>query len=72
LKNLKTKKARGEDGITGEIYKRVYKLLPSFTYTIYTVCLQAGCFPKRWKRAKIIPIVKPGKEKYRTHLNTDQ
>ena len=21
-----------------------------------------GCFPRRWKTAKIIPIVKPGKE----------
>jgi len=56
------KKDSWRNGITGEIYKRVYKLLPSFTYTIYSVCLQAGCFPKRWKRAKIIPIVKPGKE----------
>ena len=40
-----------------------FKLLPSFTYTIYTVCLQAGCFRKRWNTAKIIPIVKPGKGK---------
>jgi len=63
IEELKNKKAPGEDGIMGEIYKRVYKLLPSFTYTIYIVCLLAGCFPKRWKRAKIIPIVKPGKEK---------
>jgi len=28
-----------------------------------SVCLQAGCFPKRWKKAKIIPVVKPGKGK---------
>ena len=47
----------------GEIYKRVYKLFPLFMYTIYSVCLQAGCFPKRWKKAKIIPVVKQGKEK---------
>jgi len=63
IDELKNKKAPGENGITGVIYKRVYKLLPSFTYTIYTVCLQAGCFPKRWMRATIIPIIKPGKEK---------
>ena len=62
IEELNNKKAPGEDGITGEIYKRVYKLLPSFTYTIYSVCLQVGCFPKRWERTKIIPIVKPGKE----------
>ena len=63
IEELKNKKSPGEDGITGEIYKRVYQLFPSFTYTIYSVCLQAGCFPKRWKKAKIIPVVKPGKGK---------
>jgi len=25
-------------------------------------CLRKGDFPKRWKRTKLIPIVKPGKE----------
>jgi hypothetical protein len=25
-------------------------------------CLRGGIFPKRWKRAKHIPITKPGKE----------
>ena len=63
IEELKNKKAPGEDGIMEEIYKRVFKLLPRFTYTIYSIRLQAGYFPKRWKRAKIIPIVKPGKEK---------
>jgi hypothetical protein len=29
---------------------------------IYNQCLKKGCFPRRWKTAKIIPIVKPGKE----------
>jgi len=47
IEGLKTPKTSWEDGITGEIYKRAYNLLPSFTYTIYSVCMQAGCFPKR-------------------------
>jgi hypothetical protein len=29
---------------------------------MYNECLRKGIFPKRWKRAKLIPIVKPGKE----------
>jgi retron-type reverse transcriptase len=29
---------------------------------MYNGCLRKGVFPKRWKRAKLIPIVKPGKE----------
>ena len=29
---------------------------------MYNGCLRKGVFPKRWKRTKLIPIVKPGKE----------
>ena len=29
---------------------------------IYNSCLREGDFPKTWKKAKIIPIVKSGKE----------
>jgi len=29
---------------------------------MYNGCLRTACFPKIWKRAKLIPIVKPGKE----------
>ena len=30
---------------------------------IYNACLRTGCFPDNWKIAKILPIVKPGREK---------
>jgi len=29
---------------------------------MYNGCLRKGVFPKRWKRAKLIPLVKLGKE----------
>jgi len=29
---------------------------------MYNGCLRYGVFPKRWKRAKLIPIIKPRKE----------
>jgi len=40
------------------------KQFPNLIYTLYTSneCLRQGCFPKRWKRVKVIPIMKPGKE----------
>ena len=58
------KKAPGEDGITGEIYKSAMEILPRYITAIYNGCLRRGNFPKRWwKRGKIIPITKPGKEK---------
>ena len=38
----------------------------------YNVCLRTGCFPVSWKIAKILPIVKPGREKAQTHQSTAQ
>jgi hypothetical protein len=32
-------------------------------YTLYGKCLQKGCFSRKWKKAKIIPVIKPGREK---------
>ena len=55
-------KAPGEDGITSDILQRAYDLLPKSTTALYNGCLRTACFSKIWKRAKLIPIVKPGKE----------
>jgi hypothetical protein len=41
---------------------RAYDLRPESTTAMYNGCLRTACFPKIWKRAKFIPIVKPGKE----------
>ena len=55
-------KAPGEDGIMSDILQHAFNLLPKFTTAMYNGCLRTACFPRIWKRAKIIPIVKPGKE----------
>jgi hypothetical protein len=54
--------APGEDGITSEILQPAYNLLPQSTTAMYNGCLRTVCFPRPWKRAKLIPIVKPEKE----------
>ena len=63
IDSFNKKKAPGIDGITGGIYQRIYKKFPRLITAIYNQCLKRGCFPKRWKTAKIIPTIKPGKEK---------
>jgi hypothetical protein len=55
-------KAPGEDGIPSEVWMCVVATLPRYLTAIYNGCLKEGVFPKRWKKAKITPIVKPGKE----------
>jgi hypothetical protein len=62
VESMDNKKVPGEDGITGEIFKQIFEPLPKYITTMYNGCLRKGVFPKRWKRAKLIPIVKPGKE----------
>jgi hypothetical protein len=55
------KKTPDEDEITGDIFQRAYKQFPYIINTLYE-CIRQGCFTKRWKRVKVIPITKPGKE----------
>ena len=62
VEGMDGKKAPGEDGITGEIYKHTFNTFPKSMTAMYNECLRQGVFPKRWKIAKIIPISKPGKE----------
>ena len=58
--SMGNKKAPGEDGITSEIYKSTIETLPRYITAIYNECLRKGTFPTRCKRAKIMPITKPG------------
>ena len=62
VENVNNKKAPGEDGITGEIFKQAFETLPKYITAMYNGCLRKGVFTKRWKCAKLIPVVKPGKD----------
>ena len=63
VESMNNKKAPGDDGITGDIYYYAFKTLPKYITAIYNGRLKNGIFPTRWKRAKLIPIIKPGCEK---------
>jgi hypothetical protein len=58
---LGNKKTPGEDGITGEIYKSAFEIFPRYITAMCNGYLNRGVFP-RWKRTKLIPITKPGKD----------
>ena len=55
-------KSPGEDGLTSRILFQVHRNFPKYMTAIYNCCLTRGHFPNQWKRAKMIPIVKPGKQ----------
>jgi hypothetical protein len=56
------KKAPGEDGITSEIYKIAFEIFLNYITAICNGCLKRGIFTLRWKGARLIPVIKPGKE----------
>jgi hypothetical protein len=62
IKGMDNTKAPGEDGITSDIPYCAFSLLPESTTTLYNGCLRMASFPRRWKTAIIIPIIKPEKE----------
>jgi hypothetical protein len=62
IEGMNNKKTRGEDGITDEIYKITFKIFPKSITALYNSCLKNGVFPERLKKAKIIPITKPGQQ----------
>ena len=62
IESFNSKKAPGLNGITSGIYLRAFNKFHRVVKAIFYQCLKIGCFPRRWKIAKIIPITKPGKE----------
>jgi len=62
IEGFNPRKAPGPHGITSDIVRLVFKSIPKSVTSIYNECLKGGHFPKEWKIAKIIPIIRPGKE----------
>jgi hypothetical protein len=44
------------------VWKCIGAVLPRYLTTIYKCYLREKVFPKRWNKARLIPIIKPGKE----------
>lgn len=61
IRELKSRKSPGHDGIGGRCVKALpYKGL-LFLTTVFNSILRLGFFPDNWKKAEIIMILKPGK-----------
>lgn len=61
--SLKNSKAPGIDGIKPILLKRLSDVFYSTLTKIFNWCLRNGYFPKQFKMAKVVPILKPGKER---------
>lgn len=62
VKFTKNMKAPGFDGIFNLILKKLSNKVYLLLCNIFNRCLDLSYFPATWKLAKIIPILKPGKD----------
>lgn len=61
IKNLKNKKAPGEDGISNLMLKNLPIQAIILITKIFNASLKFGYFPDIWKKSKVIALPKPGK-----------
>ncbi|GFV11016.1 probable RNA-directed DNA polymerase from transposon X-element, partial [Trichonephila clavipes] len=62
INNFKIKKAPGREGITNKMCKHFTRSVIFQLTNIINNILTVGYFPKIWKTASVIPILKPGKD----------
>lgn len=62
IRELKTRKAPGDDGIHNIMLKNMSQKSVVFVTKIFNGCLKLGYFPNKWKTAKVIALKKPGKD----------
>lgn len=63
IRNLKTNKAGGLDGVNVRLLKKLPVVAIHLLALTFTMCVQNAYFPDAWKQAKTIPIPKPGKDR---------
>lgn len=55
---LKSRKSPGLDGMTGEMCKAIWRVIPEYLGAMFRKCVSAGYFPKEWKSARVIVLLK--------------
>jgi len=58
IKNLKSHKSPGPDQIRNEIYKAIPGYWSPYMSRLFNECLKQGKFPKEWKTANLIVLLK--------------
>ena len=62
LKHLKAGKASGLDGISVEMIKHFGPTTISWLLSLYNNCAISLKIPKIWRKAKVVALLKPGKD----------
>lgn len=66
---LISRKSPGIDGVTGEMWKQVFRVAPEYVESVIQECLREGYFPRVWKVAKVVILLK-SPERMRNSLSS--
>jgi hypothetical protein len=55
---LKSRRSPGLDGITGVIFKAVWRAIPEHITALFSRCIRSGYFPSEWKRPRVVALLK--------------
>lgn len=58
IAKMKMGKAPGLDGIMNAMISRVWQAIPEFVIGMYESCMSDGVFPRPWKRADVVALLK--------------
>ena len=64
LRTAKGTTTPGEDKLPMLVWKKTWKHLRCFIFSIFTACVELGHHPRQWRSAKIVVLRKPGKSDY--------
>ncbi|GBM42202.1 Retrovirus-related Pol polyprotein from type-1 retrotransposable element R1 [Araneus ventricosus] len=62
VKNIRSKKAPGPDGLFGDIIKEAFKENQQYVSDLFNACLTKGYFPQKWKKADLVLFNKSNKK----------
>ena len=69
IDSLSSRKATGSDGISVKVLKLIAPVLCQPLTRVFNLSLEKGCFPRKWKIARVTPLHKDGvrdiKDNYR-------
>ncbi|GBN18212.1 hypothetical protein AVEN_271360-1 [Araneus ventricosus] len=62
MDDMDINKSPGPDGLTLEVMRELFFLDPAWFTELFNNCTRQGVFPDNWKIAKVILILKEGKD----------
>jgi len=69
LGRIDYKKAPEDNSIKSKTLMWTFEGFPRLVTSLYISCLRKGCFHKKWKCYRFIPLTKPGKRNVKIRSN---